>query len=77
MKQPKGLIYKAEYEPDMSRMVRALRVLLEYPKGGESSERTSPPCKSKHGLVMVASGTEHSESCRIRCPGVADSPAVW
>lgn len=30
MKQPKGLVYKAEYEPDMARMVQALRVLLDY-----------------------------------------------
>lgn len=30
MRQPKGLVYRAEYEPDMSRMVQALRILLEY-----------------------------------------------
>lgn len=30
MNQPKGLVYKEEYEPDMDRMVQALRVLLNY-----------------------------------------------
>lgn len=29
-RQPKGLKYTAEYEPDMSRMVSALRVLMDY-----------------------------------------------
>lgn len=30
LKQPKNIEYRAEYEPDMTRMVKALRVLLEY-----------------------------------------------
>jgi hypothetical protein len=29
-RQPKGIEYRAEYEPDMDRMVKALWVLLEY-----------------------------------------------
>lgn len=29
-RQPKDLKYIAEYEPDMSRMVSALRVLMDY-----------------------------------------------
>jgi hypothetical protein len=44
MKQPKGLVYKAEYEPDMARMVQALRVLLDYnpqnPQGKEDGHGT-------------------------------------
>lgn len=30
MARQQKLIFKAEYEPDMERMVRALRLLLEY-----------------------------------------------
>jgi len=29
-RQQNDLIYRAEYEPDMARMVRALRVLLDF-----------------------------------------------
>lgn len=29
-RQPKDFEYRAEYEPDMARMVQALRVLLDY-----------------------------------------------
>ena len=32
-RQPKNLEYRAVYDPDMDRMVRALRVLLEYHPG--------------------------------------------
>lgn len=39
MKQPKNLVYQAEYEPDMARMVQALRVLLNYPGEGFSEGR--------------------------------------
>lgn len=30
IKQPKNLEYRTEYNPDMARMVKALRVLLDY-----------------------------------------------
>lgn len=30
IKQPKDIEYRAEYEPDMERMVKALRVLLDW-----------------------------------------------
>lgn len=29
-KHPRDVEYRAEYEPDMARMVKALRILLEY-----------------------------------------------
>lgn len=75
MKQPKGLVYRAEYEPDMTRMVRALRVLLEYPKGGESSERTSPDCPRQLSLAMVPDGNEHRKPGRVCGAGVVgDAP---
>jgi hypothetical protein len=37
-RQPKGIEYRAEYEPDMDRMVKALRVLLEWVPEKEDSE---------------------------------------
>ncbi len=37
-KQPKNLEYKAEYEPDMERMVQALWVLLDWKPGKEKGQ---------------------------------------
>lgn len=37
-RQPKGLIFRAEYQPDMNCMVRALRILMEYQPEGSLSD---------------------------------------
>ncbi len=53
VRQPKNITYRAEYEPDMARMVRALRVLLEY-------NPQKPEEENNHGKDMQ--GREVSES---------------
>jgi hypothetical protein len=39
-RQPKDFEYRAEYEPDMARMVKALRVLLDFNPGKENDHGT-------------------------------------
>lgn len=40
-RQPKDLEYRAEFEPDTARMVKALRILLEYDPRKESQPSTA------------------------------------
>ena len=56
LKQPKNIVYRAEYEPDMTRMVKALRVLLEY----------NPPLKDD---VLDSARNPVAESLRSLCDG--------
>ncbi|WP_168928836.1 hypothetical protein [Paenibacillus dokdonensis] len=38
MENPPGITYQAEYEPDMEKMVKALRILHEAPNPEKKSE---------------------------------------
>ncbi|MFK4168201.1 hypothetical protein ACI2LM_18305 [Paenibacillus lautus] len=38
MKTPPGITYKAEYEPNMEKMVKALKIVQEAPNKVESKE---------------------------------------
>jgi hypothetical protein len=52
-RQPKDLEYRAEYEPDMARMVKALRVLLEYDlRKGERHDNPDIPNTRRAHLQM-------------------------
>jgi len=61
-RQPKDLEYRAEYEPDMARMVRALRVLLDYDPGKENDHGTGSKIRPVH---EVQPGLEQSP---LHCP---------
>lgn len=55
-RQPKGIEYRAEYEPDMDRMVKALRVLLEYiPEKEDGHEKNSILCRKEQEIQKISS----------------------
>ena len=53
-RQPKDIEYRAEYEPDMQRMVKALRILLEY----------RPKKENEHGDVDFRNSSRPYQALR-------------
>lgn len=62
VKKPKDIEYRAVYEPDMARMVKALRVLLEYnpgnPRKENDNERNSILCRQEQRIQTISFGNE-------------------